>query len=213
MFHHLQREIKLHGEWLVGLAGIYVPCTITHVQESEAFYFFSSYDSDKVLNGDTHYFADGFYQAIDQLANEINSSSDAYRHVMLESVNTRKGYYAIKRKCDCKEDHVLEFNEKICRIFGFEDPARKGVFVTANDGPRDIVADRPATLSRAIPDQGGSTYQRGRGVGAWLGGLFRKMLPYISSGVKAVVNETLRAGINVLDSLVSAGNSRERWVD
>ena len=68
-------------------------------------------------------------------------------------MNTRKGYYAIKRKCEFKEDHVLEFNEKIYRICGFEDLARKGVFVTANDGPRDIVADRPATLSRAIPDQ------------------------------------------------------------
>ena len=150
---YLQREIKLHSEWIVGLAEIYIPCTVTHVQESEAIYFFSSYDSDKVLNRDTHYFADGFYQAIEQLANEINNSSDTYRHVMLEPVNTHKGYYAIKRKCECKEDHVLEFNEKICRIFGFEDPAREEVYVTANDGPRDIVADRPATLSRAIPDQ------------------------------------------------------------
>ena len=51
----------------------------------------------------------------------------------------------------------------------------------------------------------GSTYQRGRGVGAWLGGLFRKMLPYISSGVKAVGKETLRAGINVLDDVANNG--------
>ena len=51
----------------------------------------------------------------------------------------------------------------------------------------------------------GSTYQRGRGVGAWLGGLFRKMLPYISSGAKAVGKETQRAGINVLDDLVNNG--------
>ena len=55
-------------------------------------------------------------------------------------------FNTIKRRCDCKEAHVLEFNEKIYRILGFEDPVRKGVFVSANDGPRDIVAPRPATL-------------------------------------------------------------------
>ena len=42
----------------------------------------------------------------------------------------------------------------------------------------------------------GSTYQKGRGVGSWLGGLFRNMLPYLSSGIKTVGKETLRAGIN-----------------
>ena len=51
----------------------------------------------------------------------------------------------------------------------------------------------------------GSTYQRGRGVGAWLGGLFRRMLPYISSGVKAVGKETLQAGINVLEDVANNG--------
>ena len=42
-------------------------------------------------------------------------------------------------------------------------------------------------------------------MGAWIGGLFRKMLPYISSGVKAVEKETLRAGINVLDDVANNG--------
>ena len=72
-------------------------------------------------------------------------------------MNNHKGYYSIKRRCDCKDDHVLEFNEKICRILGFEDPIRKGVFVSANFGTRDIVAEIPANLSRAIPDQMTST--------------------------------------------------------
>ena len=150
---YLQREMKLHGEWVVGLAEIYAPCTVTHVQESEAFYFFSSYDGDKLLKRDTRHFADGIYETVEQLANEINRPNDTYRHLMIVPMNTRRGYYTIKRRCDCKEDHVLEFNEKICRILGFEDPVRKGVFVSANGGPRDIEGERPATLSRAIPDQ------------------------------------------------------------
>lgn len=53
----------------------------------------------------------------------------------------------------------------------------------------------------------GSTYQKGRGVGSWLGGLFRKMLPYISSGIKTVGKETLRAGINVLDDVTNNGTN------
>lgn len=51
----------------------------------------------------------------------------------------------------------------------------------------------------------GSTYQRGRGVGAWLGGLFRKILPYLASGAKAVGKETLRAGLNVFDDVANDG--------
>ena len=44
----------------------------------------------------------------------------------------------------------------------------------------------------------GSTFQRGRGVEAWLGGLFRRILPYVASGAKALGKETLRAGIKVV---------------
>ena len=53
----------------------------------------------------------------------------------------------------------------------------------------------------------GSTYQKGRGVGSWLDGLFHKMLPYISSGIKTVGKETLRAGINVLDDVTNNGTN------
>ena len=113
----------------------------------------SSYDSDKALNRDTHYFPDGIYENIEQLANEINKPNDTYLHLMIVPMNTRKGYYTIKRRCNCKDDHILEFNEKICHIVGFKHPVRKGVFMSANHGPRDIVAERPATLSRVIPDQ------------------------------------------------------------
>ena len=51
----------------------------------------------------------------------------------------------------------------------------------------------------------GSTFQRGRGVGAWLGGLFRRILPYVTSGAKAVGKETLRAGLKVVDDVANTG--------
>ena len=77
---YLQREIKLYGEWVVGLAEIYVPCTVKHVQESEAFYFFFSYDNDKVLSRNIHYFADGIYENVEQLANEV---IDQMKHTVI----------------------------------------------------------------------------------------------------------------------------------
>lgn len=49
----------------------------------------------------------------------------------------------------------------------------------------------------------GSTYQRGRGVGAWLGGLARMIIPYIRSGAKVVGKEAIRTGLNVLDDVTN----------
>lgn len=51
----------------------------------------------------------------------------------------------------------------------------------------------------------GSRYQRGNGVGSWLGGLLRKILPYVASGAKAVGKEALRAGARVVDDVTNNG--------
>ncbi|XP_063972043.1 uncharacterized protein F54H12.2-like [Diachasmimorpha longicaudata] len=40
----------------------------------------------------------------------------------------------------------------------------------------------------------GSPYQRGHGIGAFLGGLFRRILPYLGSAARAVGKEALNAG-------------------
>lgn len=47
----------------------------------------------------------------------------------------------------------------------------------------------------------GAPYQRGHGIGSFLGGLFRRVLPYLSKGVRAVGKEALRAGINVMEDV------------
>lgn len=49
----------------------------------------------------------------------------------------------------------------------------------------------------------GSTFQRGSGIGSFLGGLLRKIVPYLTSGAKAVGKEAARAGVNVLDDVVN----------
>ena len=47
----------------------------------------------------------------------------------------------------------------------------------------------------------GSPYQRGHGIGSFLGGLFRKILPFLNKGARAVGKEALRAGINVIEDV------------
>lgn len=49
----------------------------------------------------------------------------------------------------------------------------------------------------------GSPYQRGHGIGSFLGGLFRTITPLLKSGAKAVGKEALRTGVNVLSDVVS----------
>uniref|UniRef100_A0ABD2VTZ1 N-acetyltransferase domain-containing protein n=1 Tax=Trichogramma kaykai TaxID=54128 RepID=A0ABD2VTZ1_9HYME len=47
----------------------------------------------------------------------------------------------------------------------------------------------------------GAPRQRGRGVGGWLGGIFRTIIPYIKSGAKAVGKEAARAGVQILSDM------------
>ena len=48
----------------------------------------------------------------------------------------------------------------------------------------------------------GLSYQRGHGIGSFLGGLFRRVLPLLSRGAKAVGKETLRAGVNMAGDIM-----------
>jgi len=47
----------------------------------------------------------------------------------------------------------------------------------------------------------GSSYQRGHGIGSFLGGLFRRILPYLYKGARAVGKEALRAGANIIEDV------------
>ena len=47
----------------------------------------------------------------------------------------------------------------------------------------------------------GSPYQRGHGIGSFLGGLFRRVLPYLTSGVRDVGKEALRVGANIIEDV------------
>ncbi|CAK1593954.1 unnamed protein product [Parnassius mnemosyne] len=50
----------------------------------------------------------------------------------------------------------------------------------------------------------GSPYQRGHGIGSFLGGLFRSVLPLLSSGARVIGKEALSAGVGLLSDMVQA---------
>lgn len=50
----------------------------------------------------------------------------------------------------------------------------------------------------------GVPFQRGHGIGSFLGGLFRSVLPLLSSGLRTVGKETLHAGVGLLSDMVNS---------
>lgn len=54
----------------------------------------------------------------------------------------------------------------------------------------------------------GSPNQRGHGgIGSFLAGMFRRVLPLLSHGAKAVGKEALRAGVNIISDVANTGTS------
>ena len=49
----------------------------------------------------------------------------------------------------------------------------------------------------------GSPNQKGHGIGSFLGGIFRKALPYMRKGVQIIGKEAARAGTNILTDIAS----------
>lgn len=52
----------------------------------------------------------------------------------------------------------------------------------------------------------GAPYQRGHGIGSFLGGLFRSVLPLLRQGAKAIGKEALRTGLHVIEDV--SGNNK-----
>lgn len=48
----------------------------------------------------------------------------------------------------------------------------------------------------------GSPNQRGHGIGSFLGGLFRRVLPLLSKGAKAIGKEAIRSGMHIASDVI-----------
>lgn len=59
----------------------------------------------------------------------------------------------------------------------------------------------------------GAPYQRGHGIGSFLGGIFRSILPLFKTGARAVGKEALRTGSNFLGDLVENRSAKEAFRD
>ena len=152
----LFREMRLTGDWSVGLAEIHVPCTIMHIQDGESVLTFNVGAADKspIDNKNCH-IPHGIYENVEKLADEINRIPIVREHQILSTTSHRKGYYELRRTCACDQPHYTTLSEKMRRIFGFEAPVHRltGTFATSKNGTTSNVGTRPTCLTRAIPDQ------------------------------------------------------------
>lgn len=57
----------------------------------------------------------------------------------------------------------------------------------------------------------GAPYQRGHGIGSFLGGIFRSILPLFKTGARAVGREALRTGSNILGDLMENRNAKDAF--
>lgn len=55
----------------------------------------------------------------------------------------------------------------------------------------------------------GAEYQRGHGIGSFLGGLFRSVTPLLKSGVKALGKEALRSGLGFVSDMAYSVPTKE----
>lgn len=147
----LSREIRLSGDWSVGLLEIHIPSTILHIKPEDAEFTVGTSDSPIQAK---RAFPAGVYASIEDLAEAINK---VLKHTALVPAGDIKGFYTVERICSCKStEHVNTFSDKVRRVFGFEafDESRQvgdrlGIVVTTYP----VRGDRPASLSRAIPNQ------------------------------------------------------------
>lgn len=51
----------------------------------------------------------------------------------------------------------------------------------------------------------GSPNQRGHGIGSFLGGLFRRIIPLLKQGARTIGKEALRSGVNVANDILDKG--------
>lgn len=147
---HLAREIKLNGDWSVGLAEIHVPCTIMDVQESESIFNYISTGSEQT----SLHIPYGIYETVPHLVEEINRVKEMSEHHVLEPTASRRGFYSVRRVCECKEPHALIFSDKVRRILGFESEEQKFMDLVKTT-PEDPIAigSKPASTARAVPSQ------------------------------------------------------------
>ena len=140
---HLQREVKLHDEWLVGLVEIHIPCSIAHFQDNEASYTFdTAEEGGRLITRKVCHIPVDIYDSLEHLVEAINSVNGTYRHQILEPLKDRKGSYIIRRKCNCPQIHITDFNEKIRLVFGFDEAGQKSSITTFNEDFRDIAASQ-----------------------------------------------------------------------
>ncbi|OXU31291.1 hypothetical protein TSAR_013905 [Trichomalopsis sarcophagae] len=176
----LSHKVWLSGNWAVALTEIHIPCTTVHIQKDECKIIFTKTSSScsttstitttttndndekqkhmkkqkkRSATEHSHEFVNLEYSDISFPPGIYDSLKD------LAEAKKKRGYYNLRKICECKEAHYYSFSEKVKRIFGFENEKyRLEDFITLKQKLPEsryttITGNRPACLARAISDQ------------------------------------------------------------
>lgn len=160
----LQREISLKGQWVVGLSEIHIPCTMTHLQESETEIEWTPCDDETPVSKRIPH---GLYKSHEEIVYHINHLP-GLREAGIQIANARNanGYMAIDaiHKSECPPNvlpkNILRMSRKIQRILGFDKRLlplpdwenSESIHLRFTRGIQRP-ASVPGCLNRALPDQ------------------------------------------------------------
>lgn len=125
---HLSHEIRLNGEWCVGLAEIHIPCTIPHISrkgKESSYKFYTSQDILQKTQALDNFLKIpyGIFKNINhfvECVNESNALMQKHQHFVPST--KAQGHYRLERTCgvNCGLAHYTQFDEKIGKILGFD---------------------------------------------------------------------------------------------
>lgn len=152
----MPHELRLAGEWYVGVSEILYNETLTHVpvHGSENFVELHTYTGKQPPKGNVKYtesracIKSGAYQDLQSLLDEINTASPVTGHLQFERDNG--GHVNVKKVCECADtDHRFGLSRVLCKILGFRYNEReKPLMLGLGDTVR---SDYPAALSNGLP--------------------------------------------------------------
>lgn len=159
---NLPQEIRLKGEWEVGISEIHYPLTFLHLQEKHAKVSIQSENppdtpSDYQLSHGLFTDMDDFLYNINEDFKQKKIEVEFFKH------SAKSGYVCVHRRCDSGTPAekgcplYLRAHRNFYKILGFEGSKNlndNGIYVTKDvEGKGAVTGVRPANILNAIPRQ------------------------------------------------------------
>lgn len=160
----LPQRIDLSGRWEVALTEIQFPCSFLHIRPGEGTLQFLNVrrKNEEIIPVDDAEVPPGIYSSIHDIIETMNYASKLVNSHIVWELKVG-GRVVVKLSCveeKCDMVHYVYFSDKLCRILGFDIDAKKrshllfpSFLFALGDDSEYIIADKPASLMRGIPDK------------------------------------------------------------